>query len=164
MLEGYEISGEDVLREIQEICAYSLRAAHEDHRLTVRPDMGAPSPSASPFVPPKVQRGRPRKRGALTCGRATESRRRGSYVPGMLSTSSDVCHSLKPSNLLPANVGELPDTPTTWDSSLSAPEFQEDTSDPNSMQLDPEATGAVALRIIWGHSIIENFIAFILGT
>lgn len=143
MHEGYEVSGEDVLREIQDICAYSLRAAHEDHRLTVRPDFRAPSPAASPFGPPKVQRGRPRKRGGLACGRATDSRKRGSYVPVMLSTSSEVSHSLKPSNMLAANV-ELSDTPQTWDSSLSAPDFQ-DASDPNTMQLDPEATGIVAL-------------------
>lgn len=140
--EGYEVSGEDVLREIQEICSYSLRTAHEDHRLTVRPDMGAPSPSTSPFVLPKVQRGRPRKRGALTCGRGTDSRRRGSYVAGMLPSSSEVSYSFKPSNLFLANVGELPDTPSTWDSAMSAPEYPEDTSDPNIVQLDAEATGA----------------------
>ncbi|KAL2245206.1 serine/threonine-protein phosphatase 7 long form homolog isoform X1 [Sesamum indicum] len=138
MHEGYEVSGEDVLREIQDICAYSLRAAHEDHRLTVRPDFRAPSPAGSPFAPPKVQRGRPRKRGGLACGRATESRKRVSYAPTM-STSSDVSHSLKPSTILQAHVGELPDTPQTWDSSLCAPDFQ-DASDPNTMQLDPEAT------------------------
>ncbi|XP_047982231.1 uncharacterized protein LOC125223231 isoform X2 [Salvia hispanica] len=137
--EGYEVSGEYVLREIQEICAYSLRAAHEDHRLTVRPDMGAASPSTAPFVPPKVQRGRPRKRGTLTSGRATDSRRRGSLVSSMFPTSSEVSHSFKPSNLFQGNVSDVPDTPGTWDSGLSAPDFQEDT-DPNITQLDPEAT------------------------
>lgn len=124
----------------------------------MRPDVGTASPSTSPFVPPKVQRGRPRKRGALTSARATESRRRGSYVPGLLSTSSEMSHSLKPSNLFQGNVSEVPDTPGTWDSALSAPEFQEDTSDPNTTQLDPEATGAVGLRMIWGRPILDFFI------
>ncbi|XP_012848924.1 PREDICTED: serine/threonine-protein phosphatase 7 long form homolog isoform X1 [Erythranthe guttata] len=132
--EGYDVSGEDALREIQEICGYSLRAAHEDHRLTVHPDFGTPSPSpASPFVPPKGQRGRPRKRGGLSCGRAsTDSRRRGSYMPATMSNLSEVSHSFK--------LSEMPDTPQTWDSSMSAAEFNEDASDPNAMQLDPEST------------------------
>ncbi|KAL0353491.1 UNVERIFIED_CONTAM: Serine/threonine-protein phosphatase 7 long form [Sesamum angustifolium] len=138
MHEGYEVSGEDALREIQDICAYSLRAAHEDHRLTVRPDFRAPSPAGSPFAPLRCK-GRPRKRGGLACGRTTESRRRGSYATATMSTSSDVSHSLKPSNILHAHVGELPDTPQTWDSSLCASDFQ-DASDPNIMQLDPEST------------------------
>lgn len=159
--EGYEVSGEDVLREIQEICAYSLRASHEDHRLTVRSDTGAASPSTPQFFPSKVQRGRPRKRGAHTSGRASEIRRRGSYVTGMLSTSSDVSHSYKPSNLRLGNAAE-PDTPGTWDTALSAPEFQEDTSDPNATPLDPEATGIVALNCKLGNMILDIFIAFIL--
>ena len=108
--------------------------------------MGAASPSTAPFVPPKVQRGRPRKRGTLTSGRATDSRRRGSLVSSMFPTSSEVSHSFKPSNLFQGNVSDVPDTPGTWDSGLSAPDFQEDT-DPNITQLDPEATGAVGLRI-----------------
>lgn len=164
MHEGYEVSGEDALREIQEICAYSLRAAHEDHRLTMHPDLGAPSPAASPLVPTKVQRGRPRKRGGLSCGRVTESRRRGSYVPGSMSTSSEMSHSFKLSEVLPANVGELAGTPQTWDSSLGAHEFQEDISDP--MQLDPDSAGAVSFKcttkisIFWcihsWHLIVRN--------
>ncbi|KAK6124563.1 hypothetical protein DH2020_041696 [Rehmannia glutinosa] len=160
MNEGYEVCGEDVLREIQDICAYSLRAAHEDHRLAVRPDLRATSPVASPFLAPKVQRGRPRKRGGLTCGRATESRRRGSYVPVMQPTSSEVSYSFKPTSIIPANVGEPSDTPQTWDSSLSAPEFQEDTLDPNTMQLGPEATGAVNAQLkisMFGHQIEERW-------
>ncbi|KAK6149426.1 hypothetical protein DH2020_016951 [Rehmannia glutinosa] len=171
MNEGYEVCGEDVLREIQDICAYSLRAAHEDHRLAVRPDLRATSPVASPFLAPKVQRGRPRKRGGLTCGRATESRRRGSYVPVMQPTSSEVSYSFKPTSIIPANVGEPSDTPQTWDSSLSAPEFQEDTLDPNTMQLGPEATGAVNAQLkisMFGHQIalgkIRDICAFALRT
>lgn len=63
-------------------------------------------------------------------------------MAGVLPSSSEVSYSFKPSNLFLANVGELPDTPSTWDSAMSAPEYPEDTSDPNAMQLDPEATGA----------------------
>ncbi|KAK6154483.1 hypothetical protein DH2020_008731 [Rehmannia glutinosa] len=139
MHESCEISGEDVLREILDICTYSLREAHESHRLlTVCPDLSSSSPVASPFVLPKVQRGRPKKRGAFSGGTAHDSRKRCSYVPVTVSTSLGVSHSPTPLNTVPANVG-VPDTPQTWDSSLSIPEFQ-DTTDPNTMQLDPEST------------------------
>ncbi|KAG8386002.1 hypothetical protein BUALT_Bualt03G0103700 [Buddleja alternifolia] len=141
MQEGYEVSGEDILREIQDICAYSLRAAREDHRLTLRPDLTSPSPAASPFAPPKVQRGRPRKRGGFASGQASESRKRSPYVCFTPSTSLAVPHSPLSSNMLSANVGEPADTPQTWDSSISASEFQ-DATDPNAMQLDSEATAS----------------------
>lgn len=59
-------------------------------------------------------------------------------------------HSFKPSNILAGSVSEVPDTPGTWDTALSAPEFQEDVSDPNATPLDPEATGVVALILYWG--------------
>lgn len=108
--------------------------------MSVRPDMAAASPSTSPFFTPKVQRGRPRKRGGLSCARANESRRRGSYISGMMPASSELSHSIKPSNLLHGNV-EVPDTPGTWDTALSAPEFHEDASDPNAMHMNHEATG-----------------------
>lgn len=136
--QGCEISGEDVLREILDICTYSLRAAHEGHRLlTAHPDLGPSSPAASsPVVPPKLQRGRPKRRGGFFGGAAFDSRKRGPYVPVTVPTSLDVSHSP-----FPADVGV--DTPQTWDSSLSISEFQ-DTADPNSMQLDPEATGSVS--------------------
>lgn len=160
--EGYQVSGEDVLGEIQEICAYSLRAAHEDHRLTLRPDMGAASPSTSIFIPPKVQRGRPRKRGTLTSGRAADIRRRGSYVTGMLPTSSEMSHSFKPSNILAGSVSEVPDTPGTWDTALSAPEFQEDVSDPNATPLDPEATETTN-PMVQALEKIRDICAFALG-
>ncbi|KAL6543076.1 hypothetical protein OROHE_010596 [Orobanche hederae] len=132
--QGCEISGEDVLREILDICTYSLRAAHEGHRLlTAHPDFGPSSPAASsPVVPPKLQRGRPKRRGGFSGGAAFDSRKRGPYVPVTVPTSLEVSHSP-----FPADVGV--DTPQTWDSSLSISEFQ-DTADPNSMQLDPEAT------------------------
>ncbi|KAI3466406.1 hypothetical protein Pfo_023069 [Paulownia fortunei] len=160
MHQGSEISGEDVLREIQDICAYSLRAAHEAHRLTVRPDLSSSSPAASPLFPPKAQRGRPKKRGGFAGGAATESRKRGSNVPVTLSTSLEVSHSPMPSNILPENVGGLPDTPQTWDSSLSIPEFQ-DTTDPNTMQLDPEATDTKN-PILQALGKIQNICAFAL--
>ncbi|KAK4491786.1 hypothetical protein RD792_002562 [Penstemon davidsonii] len=129
--EGYEVSGEDILLEIQDICAYSLREAHEGHHLTVNSDLGSPSPAASSFLPPKVQRGRPRKRGGFAGVQATESRKRGLYVPITQSSSLAVSHSHMPSE----NVGELPDTPTTWDSSTT-----QHNTDPNTMQLNLEAT------------------------
>ncbi|EPS71928.1 hypothetical protein M569_02828, partial [Genlisea aurea] len=67
--EGYGVASENALREIQEICEYSLRASHEDHRLDLCIDSKPPptsmaTSSSSPFVPPpKAPRGRPRKRG-----------------------------------------------------------------------------------------------------
>ncbi|KAL3821144.1 hypothetical protein ACJIZ3_007049 [Penstemon smallii] len=158
MHESYDVSGEDVLREIQDICAYSLRAAHEEHRLTVRLDLGSPHPTASQCAPPKVQRGRPRKRG----GYAAEGRKRGSYAPLTLPTSFGMSHSPMQSNMFSANAGELPHTPQTWDSSMTAPEFQ-DTSDPNTMQLDPETTETTN-PIFQALAKIRDICAFTLGT
>ncbi|KAL2475984.1 serine/threonine-protein phosphatase 7 long form-like protein [Abeliophyllum distichum] len=142
MYQGHEVSGHDVLREIQDICAYSLRAAHEDHRLTVRPD--ANLTAAFPAAPPKVQRGRPKKRGGFAGGSAGESRKRISHLPGTPSTSLAEYHSPSQSNVLPAH-GELPDTPQTWDSSLNSPDFH-DTTDPNMMQLNMEVTAPDSLK------------------
>ncbi|XP_073123508.1 uncharacterized protein [Henckelia pumila] len=133
MHQGHEALGEHVLKEIQDICEYSLRVAHEDHRLNVRPDFCAPSPAATPFIPPKGQRGRPKKRGGYAGGLLAESRKRCLNMPGMFSTSLAMSHSPLSSNL------ELPETPQTWDSSLSAPEYM-DVTDHSVMKLDPEAT------------------------
>ncbi|XP_073026084.1 uncharacterized protein [Primulina eburnea] len=133
MHKGLEALGEHVLKEIQDICEYSLRVAHEDHRLTVRPDFCAPSQAATQFIPPRGQRGRPKKRGGYAGGLLAESRKRCLNVPGMFSTSLATSHSTLSSNL------ELPDTPQTWDSSLSAPEYP-DITDQSAMKLDPEAT------------------------
>ncbi|KAL3637547.1 hypothetical protein CASFOL_018715 [Castilleja foliolosa] len=154
--QGPEISGEDVLREILDICTYSLRAAHEGHRLlTAQPDLSASSPAASPVVPHKVQRGRPKKRGALSGGLASESRRRGSYVSVTASTLLDVSHSP-----VPANYGV--ETPQMWDSTLSVTEFQE-TPDPHTMmQLDVEATDTKN-PFLQAFGKIRDICAFTLG-
>ncbi|XP_051135099.1 serine/threonine-protein phosphatase 7 long form homolog [Andrographis paniculata] len=137
--QGWEISGEDALREIQDICAYSLRTVQDTHRLTVKPELLSPGAAAvTPFVAPRAPRGRPKKRGGFSGGSATEQRRRGSYAQATMSTSVAVSHSPLSSNLFQSNIGQ-PDTPQTWDSSLSASEFQ-DTKDPNALHLDSEAT------------------------
>ncbi|XP_022848362.1 protein MAIN-LIKE 2-like isoform X1 [Olea europaea var. sylvestris] len=142
MYQSHEVSGHDVLREIQDICAYSLRAAHEDHRLTVRPD--ANLTAASPTILPKVQRGRPKKRGGFGGGSASESRKRLSHLPSTPSTSMAEYHSPSQSNVLPAH-SELPDTPQTWDSSLNSSDYH-DTMDPNMMQLNSEFTAPDSLK------------------
>ncbi|KZV56344.1 hypothetical protein F511_00341 [Dorcoceras hygrometricum] len=131
--QGSEGLGEHVLKEIQDICEYSLRIAHEDHRLTVRPGFCAPSRAVTPFIPPKGQRGRPKKRGGYAGGLLAESRKRCLNVPGMFSTSLAMSHSPLSSNF------ELPSTPQTWDSSPSAPEYP-DITDQSAIKLDPEAT------------------------
>ncbi|XP_022877752.1 uncharacterized protein LOC111395817 isoform X2 [Olea europaea var. sylvestris] len=136
MYQGHEVTGHDVLREIQDICVYSLRAAHEDHRLAECRD--ANLKAASSAIPPKVQRGRPKKRGGFAGGSASESRRRIPHLPVTPSTSLAQYNSPSQSNFLPAN-GELPDTPQTWDSSLNSPDFQ----DPNMMQMNLEVADSL---------------------
>ncbi|CAI9756804.1 unnamed protein product [Fraxinus pennsylvanica] len=139
MYQGHEVSRHDVLREIQDICVHSLRAAHEDYRLTACPD--ANLMDASPAIPPKVQRGRPKKRGGFTGGSASESRKRIPHLPGTPSTSLAEYNFPSQSNVLPAN-GDLPDTPQTWDSSLNSPDFH-DTTDPNMIQMNLEITDSL---------------------
>lgn len=89
-------------------------------------------------MPPKAQRGRPRKRGGFAGGQTIDSRRRVSYIPAS-SPSTPMS-----SNVLPPSYGDMADTPQTWDSSMSAPEFH-DTADPNTMQLDSEGTDVISL-------------------
>ncbi|GER45959.1 aminotransferase-like [Striga asiatica] len=136
--QGCEISGEEVLRDILDVCTYSLRTAHEGHRLlSALPDLGPSSPATSLSIPPKAQRGRQRKRGGFLGGAALENRKRASYIPVTVSTPSlGVMHSPMPSITVP-DTGV--DTPQTWDSSLCISEFH-DTPDSNAMQLDPEAS------------------------
>lgn len=142
-IQSTEITGEEALREIQDICAYSLRAARESHRLTVKPELMSPGAVVmSPFVPPRAPRGRPRKRAGFAGGPA--ARRRGSYLSPTMSNSVDSQTPMS-GTIFQANTGQ-PDTPQTWDSSLSASEFQ-DTKDPNTMHLDPESTGGLSLPL-----------------
>ncbi|CAA0814025.1 Serine/threonine-protein phosphatase 7 long form homolog [Striga hermonthica] len=136
--QGCELSGEEVLRDILDVCTYSLRTAHEGHRLlSILPDLGPSSPATSLSIPPKAQRGRQRKRGGFLGGAPLENRKRASYIPATVSTPSlGMMHSPMPSITMP-DTGV--DTPQQWDSSLSLSEFH-DTPDSNAMQLDPEAS------------------------
>lgn len=54
------------MREIQDLCKHALRGAHEDRRLTLRPDLAQPAPVAAAIVgPSQVKRRRPRRGGKI---------------------------------------------------------------------------------------------------
>lgn len=64
--QGGEVSRPDILREIQDLCKHALIGAHEDRRLTLRPDVAQPTPIAATIVgPSQVKRRRPRRGGKI---------------------------------------------------------------------------------------------------
>lgn len=70
--QGDEGSKPDVLKEILDTCAHALQGAHEDRRLTLRPDLAFPASATNSSGPSQVKRRKSRRGGKILGGLAND--------------------------------------------------------------------------------------------
>lgn len=63
--QGDEVSRPDVLKEIQDISSHALRGAHEDRRLSLRPDLAPAALVTNSVGPSQVKRRKPKRGGKI---------------------------------------------------------------------------------------------------